>query len=193
MKKKSFFGSLFSVISQAADLTTEAMNAVDKGAQKVTNTIERMKIVREHCTDVQEYLSDEKYLLEITLRIVEPYLSIEEKMSDPVFKKHYLEAYKQLDSNEPYLPLSQQLAKVYPSLGYLLHIKMQIIPKPLPSDDPQISIEISERFNDLLAVHAGDLKHIKQTLNRDKRLAEAVKKSLADNGLTLLWEKLMAS
>lgn len=180
-------------MSQAADLTTEAMNAVDKGAQHLSNTIEHMKLVREHCSAVQGYLSDEKHLLEITLGITESCLSVEEKMTDPVFKKHYLEIREMLEPNEPDLPLSQQLAKLYTHLGYLTYIKWQSMPKPLPSADPQLSFKISKHLHELLAEHAIDLKFTKEALKRDDKLAEAVRKSLADNGLTLLWEKLMAS
>ncbi len=47
------------------------MNAVDKGAQHLSYAIEHMNLVREHCSAVQNCLSDEKHLLEITLRIAE--------------------------------------------------------------------------------------------------------------------------
>lgn len=193
MKKKSFLGGLFSVASQAADLTTEAMSAVDKGAQQFTSYIECLKIVRKHCSAAQNYFQEERLLLEFTENIVKSHISTEGKMADPAFKKLYLETNELLQPGVLRLSLPQQLAKTYSSLPSFSAIKLQFIPKPLASDDPQVSMEISKYFNELLSEHVMSLKLTKQTLSRDKKLAEAMKNNLADNGMTLLWEKLMAS
>ena len=193
MKGESFLGGYLSVVTQAAELTNETMRALDKNLQKASKAIERIKVAWEHCYAVQSYFSSEKILLEFTVQQAKQFISTEEQMADPDFKKIFLKYHELLNPGEPYLSFPQNLSKLYSSIEYFNEIKLQHIPKPLPVDDIQISMSISERFNILLDEHIGNLKHIKQALDQDKKLAEAMKKALEENGLLLLWGKLMAS
>lgn len=188
MKKKSFLGGLFSLIGQTASLTGEALDVANKGIHGAANAIDRFNTVRKNCLPTKKYLDDESRLLEYIIQITESYFETEEKLADETFKKIYLEL-----NDGVLLSLAERLAPLYHGSESLAHIKLQSIPKPLPSDDPHISTEITQYLNDLLAEHVDDLKRTKQTLKRNKKLTDAVKTSLAENGLTLLWEKLMAS
>lgn len=193
MKRKSTFNNLFSVFGKANNLVEESLSLVNKRLNTTLETFDESEKVRGHCSSIKAYLADERGILEITIRVVKPHILIEEKMINPSYKKHFLKALELIDPSESYIPASEKLAKIYSEKIYFNQIKNQNIPKPLPSENSDISTQIIKYCDGLLKEHANELKRTKNSLIRNKKLAEVIRECLTENGLGLLWDKVMAS